>query len=168
MACDTSGANGWCVQAWHYSGSQPNGVGPSKLVSEGDQLEITYQYDSSAGTMERKSVLGNTGQILLDYAIGCGAGYSNTFSIECHSTIDNVPQHEYANTKIQLSDPNPSFNTTLHTERNPLIWVSRAQMGPRTGSSSKSHFLLRAASVLRVIPVWTRTAPNLCGRGAMQ
>lgn len=66
--------------------------------------------------MQQTTVLGQTGQTLLNYTFGCGPGYSLADSIECHSAIDNVPQHTYTNTKIQLSSPNLSFNTTLNAD----------------------------------------------------
>ncbi|KAF2161468.1 hypothetical protein M409DRAFT_28197 [Zasmidium cellare ATCC 36951] len=114
--CDTGGANGWCVQAYQYSGSKDNGVGPATLVKEGDQLEITYQYNPYVGTMQQTTVLGQTGQTLLNYTFGCGPGVSLVDSIECHAAIDNVPQHTYTNTRIQLSSPNLSFNTSLNAD----------------------------------------------------
>ncbi|KAK4505451.1 hypothetical protein PRZ48_003414 [Zasmidium cellare] len=111
--CDTGGANGWCVQAYQYSGSKTNGIGPATLVKEGDELEITYQYDPSSGNTTQTTVLGQTGATLVNFTFGCAPGIHLADSIECHSAINNVPQHTYTNTKIQLSSPNLDFNTTL-------------------------------------------------------
>lgn len=86
---------------------------------------MAYQYNPSAGTMQQTTILGRTGQMLIDWTHDCGPGYSLSFDIECHSPIENVPQHTYTETKIQLSAPNPSFNTTLHTSNStPLDFTS--------------------------------------------
>ncbi|EIW86095.1 hypothetical protein CONPUDRAFT_114224 [Coniophora puteana RWD-64-598 SS2] len=103
----------WCVFASFNDGNtNAQTAGAYVPVSEGDMLDMDFNYDDSTGTTVQNVY--RDGQLLSTFTSSSGRPYAWNIAVECQDNVSgNMPAHTYHNTQIMLGAADPDWGSTL-------------------------------------------------------